>query len=1120
MGTAAVVPYLTPLASTTATNPINASGFGSPGQQIRVFVNDVEQDFVRTFATGNPAIPTNPFVVPANGAFSVPVVLDDGINRVHVTAISSGSVESAASNESVTKYENLIPRGTSNPLRILPPPTPDDPNSEEISAGQIFVLTKGDMPGFTAEYYLDRHLEARENALLVIGAGADLRFAGPTPYKRKIIVSGTLRTRGTASNRARTYHTSPTSVVLNYWDGIEIRSTSRGTSLSGISIRNTSKAIAVTGTVSSRPDLELRDSAIGLYNTTGVEISTAGQITISGNEFQVGVSGTGPCSRDGLVATESTSITISKNLLIGARYGFTAVDTPALIEENELDPGSCSQSSSPLFGAAIRVTGSVGTTAIRRNTTSQFVPAGDILSAAGVRWRAGILIENSSPTVEDNALFDAVSGVEVLTSGGGSASPLVRRNTFDRIAANLTGWSNVNNPDNIHGAVVLRDGAGGTIEANRISNLWSFNFGRGVFVRNAGASAIQISDNEILRMYIGIHVHNAAIPLGESIVARRNSIGYSNLAGIYVTRSDATVEDSVVRGTQNSPAQAAGIYLFETTALVQRNSVRDAQYGVRATGGHPEIASNHLAANYRGGILVEATEAGTLIRGNRIEEHRSSSGGVFAAGIIVRHSGASTAGTQVTIDGGNIITGNYVGIRIEGLPNSATGQPVPIVTGNSIYDNAYLTTLQNVQIDSYSTPSQTTLDVSDNWWNTTNQADINARILYVSPPGAGFQPIADIDFPNVVTAPNTSFFVGALSATVGGVSTRTVYFEPDPGAPSPPLANIGFKVYDPGASVVVRICPELAPVCNAAAAVFASPPQTFPVGPASVSWNGTDGTGKAVAPEAYVYQLEATKGSVTQVVDSPIRDAFALGALITPPGAPTSYDGYRNEPFKLKYANLAAGNYGPMRILFDVQPRDAAGELVASERSVVGPEGFPSGQPVPAAPGSAKIPYLVWPSRSSTGEIISGSTLIEVRPGPMRYHVIIVAGTAPGITRDTGELNLVAEPRLVYDTFEQIAAVRYRVNRPADVVISLLPPASWDDTSAPTWRFLNVPANTGQLFEFRGHEVLGMDGVTADSARQLVTALEQEGAFTFRVRATDLATSRTTETLATVQVRH
>ncbi|MEX2206579.1 MAG: dockerin type I repeat-containing protein, partial [Myxococcota bacterium] len=355
-GTAAVVPHLVAPESTTNDNPLYIAGIGAPGQQVRVFVNGVEQDFVRTFATGNTAFPTNPFVVPASGAFSVPVVLDDGINVVTVRAISSSSEESTASNEVTTKYENEIPRGTSNPLRILPQPTPDDPNSEEIAAGQIFVLTKGDVPGFTAEYYLDRHLEAKENALLVIGAGADLRFAGPTPFKSKIIVSGTLRTRAQASNRVRTYHTSPSSVVLNYWDGVEIRSTSRGTSLSGISIRNTSKAVTVIGTVSSRPDLELRESAIELYDTTGVDISTAGQITVSGNDFQVNASGTGPCFRDGLIATASTGITISKNLLNGARYGFTVVDTPAVIEENESDPGTCVQNS-PTLGAAIRVVG-------------------------------------------------------------------------------------------------------------------------------------------------------------------------------------------------------------------------------------------------------------------------------------------------------------------------------------------------------------------------------------------------------------------------------------------------------------------------------------------------------------------------------------------------------------------------------------------------------------------------------------------------------------------------------------------------------------------------------------------------------------------------------------------
>lgn len=1120
-GTAAVVPLLSPVSATTATNPMTVSGFAAPGQQIRVFVNGEEQDFVRSFATGNPAMPANPFIVAAGGAFSVPVVLDDGANRIAVSAISSGSVESSSSNEVQTKYENLIPRGTSNPLRILPQPTPDDPNSEEIAAGQIVVLTKGDMPGFTAEYYLDRHLEAKANALLVLGAGADLRFAGPTPYKRKLLVGGTLRTRGTATKLVRTYNTSPTTTLRDLWGGIEIQSTSRQSQLAGISVRNTGVGIAVLGTISSRPDLEVRDSVFAAYAPTAITSATGGQVTVTSSSFE---NSSSACDVTGIAMTGTTAVTLRENHVSSNRYAIRITDSSASIEENDLYSGICAQSLSAPHGAAIFVIGS-GSTSIRRNDISH-----DSDESPGSLWWAGILVENASPLVEYNTLSSCVSAVEALTSGGGSASPTVQDNYFESIGLHGQG----NNPaaTNVYGGVVLRDGAGGIVLRNEFSNRTTPTKGRGVFVRNAGSAPISISDNEMTHLLMGVQVENTAIPSGESITVAGNSIGYIQRTGIRANFSDATISGNFIRSagvSSLSDPWTSGISLASTTARIEQNSIHySATYGIRAEGGSPEIIGNLLTRNTRAAILLKATAAGTLVQGNRIEDNPGTGAAGYGVGILVQNSGAGTPGTLVTIDGGNIITGNAVGIRIEGLGNSATGQPVPIIRANSIYANAYPVAtgpIRNVEIVSYSTPSQTTLDLSSNWWNTTSQSEIQAAIVYVNPPGSGLQPIANIDFPNVVTAPNTNHFVGQLAAWLGATDARESYFSPNLAANPPPVASIKFVVYDAAASVRVRICPEVDASCSAANAVYTSAPQSFAAGARQIDWNGADSTGKLVAPEAYTYELEATKGAVTQVVEATAPDGFTGCQLLNPLGAPTSYDGYRNAPISVQcgvQSGAGNGGYAPGRAVFIVEPKNDAGEMIAGGRFAAGPENYPTGQPLPVLSyGSPSTPFLQWPSRhSESAQILSGDTQLSIVVLPMRRYVIVVAGSAPSITSDAGALNLTAEPRLVYDTFEQVAAISYKVDRLSDVTVSLLPPGSWSDTGAPAWQFTNVPANTPQLFQFRGHEVIGMVGVSAESARNLVTSLAQEGAFTFRVRATDKVSSRTAETVVTVQVRH
>ncbi|WP_299948886.1 hypothetical protein, partial [uncultured Microbulbifer sp.] len=90
------------------------------------------------------------------------------------------------------------------------------------------------------------------------------------------------------------------------------------------------------------------------------------------------------------------------------------------------------------------------------------------------------------------------------------------------------------------------------------------------------------------------------------------------------------------------------------------------------------------------------------------------------------------------ISGGNVITGNTHGIYAEGYSSDAAQNPAPIVTGNSIYDNAYYNYYNRYFTDA----AQTTFNATGNWWGTTDQGEI-AQEIYDWADNSGGPPVVD-----------------------------------------------------------------------------------------------------------------------------------------------------------------------------------------------------------------------------------------------------------------------------------------------------------------------------------------------------------------------------------------
>ncbi|MFA0813404.1 FlgD immunoglobulin-like domain containing protein [Microbulbifer epialgicus] len=166
---------------------------------------------------------------------------------------------------------------------------------------------------------------------------------------------------------------------------------------------------------------------------------------------------------------------------------------------------------------------------------------------------------------------------------------------------------------------------------------------------------------------------------------------------------------------KNNNVQWPGIEVIAgATASIEHAEVHCAHIGVHFNGGDGSVRNSELLNNYKG-IRTTAASAeariapnitGNIIRGSR-------------EGISVYFN------SDPQITAGNVITGNLWGIYADGHDTDAAQNPVPVVTGNSIYDNIY----HNYEVVYFVNGVLTTLNATGNWWGTADPSQISAKIL-------------------------------------------------------------------------------------------------------------------------------------------------------------------------------------------------------------------------------------------------------------------------------------------------------------------------------------------------------------------------------------------------------
>jgi hypothetical protein len=447
-----------------------------------------------------------------------------------------------------------------------------------------------------------------------------------------------------------------------------------------------------------------------------------------------------------------------------------------------------------------------------------------------------------------------------------------------------------------------------------------------------------------------------------------------------------------------------------------------------------------------------------------IIEHSSHGARFFTGGGSLKNSVArfNTHGVYVgpgmapIIGPGNEITQNDYGLYLEANGN-ASGNPLPVVTGNAIYGND----TRNLYSRSYGTPVPT-LDFSGNWWSQPNEPAIRGTFLLQTPNPpllnlGGALPATPVDL--------------AIRLTNVGISVPRI----SPlGTPS--SAQGSYTVSEPGSvQVVIRRDSD-----NFIVREFAESPPA--AGVQNFSWDGRDNVGAIVSPGMYRAVVTASDVGSSITFDPPAVSSITIMNSGT---ATSVYRPLKNEFYRAQVTLTKPG-------------------LLTMS---VTPQGGTTFYPVNRVYYPAGSAWITWDGRAPDGQLITVPVQILIGDTEdVRATAIQVLGAAPEITGllPAPNIEVKADPHLVIHSYEQITRMAFRISADSRVRFVLLPPGVTDIGAENSVvlldnQLLAAKATDGapidHTVEWRGYD----PGNTAK------VRVAPEGAYTFAIEATSTA---------------
>lgn len=509
-------------------------------------------------------------------------------------------------------------------------------------------------------------------------------------------------------------------------------------------------------------------------------------------------------------------------------------------------------------------------------------------------------------------------------------------------------------------------------------------------------------------------------------------------------------------GTGKGRWQGIFISASATLATIEHAIIRNATRGVEVFGNSSvSITHSELSDNSVGIYLTDSSPQ--IIQNNIITANDT--------GINVRHASSPLIG------GGNEIFSNaQYGIYLSGNWTPST-QPAPIINGNSIHSNGW--NFYSIGMDD---PENTVFDATGNWWGSADYLTVAQGIFEFSDFGgmnSGY-----VDWLGFLDGPGGqevfAFFDYEFPAEI---------FDPWRGE----VGQMVFKA-NTASSLNIKIYPH-----DDSVPIYETNTMISGHGIETITWDGRDNVGNVVSDGAY--RIVPT---FTQAANVLSWDPAAV------PGAPHSafitnyFNAYENDYFKTDYYTQFKSKVlvtfqqdGQVTTLYDFAPK-------------------PSGtQPI------------MWDGRDDQGNILSGPVWVGFGvPERLRENAIIVTGSKPSITGllVAPDIEVKSDPYHITHSYDQFTRIGYRLDQDAMVTFKLLPPGI-SDPADPSAIVLvnNVLASAEDIngdpadhvVEWRGHDLADTNNIQ----------VSQDGAYTFTIEATSVASGESTLYRGVVQIQ-
>ena len=303
-----------------------------------------------------------------------------------------------------------------------------------------------------------------------------------------------------------------------------------------------------------------------------------------------------------------------------------------------------------------------------------------------------------------------------------------------------TTWTHANGPYNLTGNILVNDGVTLTIQVGTTINLNIY------YIRVNGSIIIQpgVTIN-LATIDASIQVNGLMTAIGAS----DNPININGATGSITPVTPATypsinfapsgsesiIENSVINSTNinafnslkiNSDTINGAAMSFSGGSPIITNS--KLMTSIDFSGGSPTVFNNTMNTGFISLSNGNNSDAIAIITDNIISDAKTSVGLTLA--------GIETATTGQVFIERNLITNSFAGIEVGGAKNgsiiqdntiannsigiSVTSPYPPTIINNNIYNNNY-----NLKL---SQQASNNINVTDNWWGTTDQQAINQSI--------------------------------------------------------------------------------------------------------------------------------------------------------------------------------------------------------------------------------------------------------------------------------------------------------------------------------------------------------------------------------------------------------